>query len=375
MTKTIPIADIRVANRARKDLGDLSELVASILNVGLLQPVVIDGDKALIAGERRLAAAKLAGMDRVPFFEAKNLNDALRRLVAERDENTCRKDFTPGEAVAVGERLEEFERPKAQEKKAHGKTAPGRRLNAGGKKPQASKTRDLVGQAVGMSGKNYEKAKAVIAAARSNPALLPAVEEMNSTGNVSKAFRAVKRAEVVKRVAELPSDKFRVIYADPPWKYGSTFATSDELGGLAAENNYPTLSIAELSALPVKDIADENAVLFLWVTSPLLFECVPMVAAWGFQYKSSFVWDKGRGMPGNYNHVRHELLLVCTRGSCVPDINERPPSVQSIKRDGRHSEKPEDFRQLIDRLYPHGKRIEMFARKKSKGWEAWGNEF
>ena len=77
---------------------------------------------------------------------------------------------------------------------------------------------------------------------------------------------------------------------------------------------------------------------------------------------------------GHYNSVRHEFLLVCTRGSCVPDENKMFDSVQVIEKTKKHSEKPEEFRKIIDTLYPHGKRIELFARKKVKGWETWGAE-
>ena len=181
------------------------------------------------------------------------------------------------------------------------------------------------------------------------------------------ARRLVKK-EMVKEVAP-PSGKYRVIYADPPWSYGNKLV--DGYG--AAENHYPTMTIEELCALPVKDLAEDNAVLFLWVTSPLLEECFEVIRAWGFKYKASFVWDKLRKNFGYYNGVRHEFLLVCTRGSCTPDVPKLFDSVQSIERT-EHSRKPEEFRQIIDTLYPHGKRIELFARRPAPGWEVWGNE-
>ena len=77
---------------------------------------------------------------------------------------------------------------------------------------------------------------------------------------------------------------------------------------------------------------------------------------------------------GHYNSVRHELLLVCTKGSCVPDERQLFDSVQSIERSDKHSEKPERFRVIIDTLYKYGNKIELFARKKVDGWEAFGNE-
>ena len=134
------------------------------------------------------------------------------------------------------------------------------------------------------------------------------------------------------------------------------------------------MSIAELCALDIKGIVEDDAVLFLWVTSPLLAECWPVIEAWGFRYKTSFVWDKVRHNFGHYNSVRHELLLICTRGSCTPDDKTLHDSVVTIERTEKHSEKPEEFRKMIDELYPLGKRIELFARKKVEGWDAYGDE-
>jgi len=185
--------------------------------------------------------------------------------------------------------------------------------------------------------------------------------------SVVDARRLVKK-ETVKEVAP-PSGKYRVIYADPPWSYGDKLTE----GYGSAENHYPTMSIDELCALPVEGLADDNAVLFLWVTSPMLEDCFRVIRAWGFKYKASFVWDKVKHNMGHYNSVRHEFLLICTRGSCTPDVPKLFDSVQSIERT-EHSRKPEEFRQIIDTLYPHGKRIELFARRPAPGWEVWGNE-
>jgi len=183
-----------------------------------------------------------------------------------------------------------------------------------------------------------------------------------------QAKRKVERKHLAER--PLPKDKYRVFYADPPWKYGDS--GNDNYG--PAERHYPAMSIDELCALEVKKLAQDDAVLFLWVTSPMLDVCFKVIKAWGFKYKTSFVWDKVKHNFGHYNSVRHELLLVCTRGSCTPDSDEKVDSVQTIERSNEHSEKPEEFRQIIDTLYTHGKRIELFARTKAEGWETWGNE-
>ena len=181
--------------------------------------------------------------------------------------------------------------------------------------------------------------------------------------------REKNRMAVNAKIPNLPSGKFRVFYADPPWKYGDQL--TENYG--ATKWHYPPMSIADLCAMPIKDLAEGDAVLFLWVTSPLLAECWPVIRAWGFEYKTSFVWDKIKHNMGHYNSVRHELLLVCTRGSCLPEIPKLFDSVQSIERKA-HSEKPEEFRAIIETLYPSGSKLELFARRKSKGWAVYGNQ-
>ena len=133
------------------------------------------------------------------------------------------------------------------------------------------------------------------------------------------------------------------------------------------------MNLKQLCELPVADLALPDSVLFMWVTSPLFAECLPVIEAWKFSYRAMFVWDKIKHNMGHYNSVRHELLLVCTRGSCTPDNAKLFDSVQSIERT-KHSEKPEEFRTIIETLYPHGKRLELFARKQREGWETYGNQ-
>ena len=133
------------------------------------------------------------------------------------------------------------------------------------------------------------------------------------------------------------------------------------------------MSISEICKLPIVDLAEDNAVLFLWVTSPILEESFEVIKAWGFKYKASFVWDKIKHNMGHYNSVRHEFLLIAVRGSCPPDENKLFDSVLSVERT-EHSAKPEVFRGIIDTLYPYDPRIELFARSRHDNWEVFGND-
>lgn len=186
--------------------------------------------------------------------------------------------------------------------------------------------------------------------------------------------RRTKRETIAaaKRQVDLPTDKFRVIYADPPWSYhDKADAGAVQSGG--AEQHYPSMSTVDLCALPISAICEANAVLFLWTPTPLIEDAFLVITAWGFTYKTHFIWDKHAHNRGHYNSVRHELLMLAVRGSCLPDV---PKLYDSVQKAGRteHSEKPGVFRIIIDTLYPYGKRVELFARERVEGWDAWGNE-
>jgi ParB family chromosome partitioning protein len=188
---SVPVASIVVGDRHRKELGDIAALAASIKDVGLLQPLALTPDNRLVAGARRLAAAKALGWAEVPVHVVNGLDDAVRLLRAERDENTCRKNFTPSEAVSIGRALEELERAAADRRK---KSGTNQHTEPSGKIPEGSKgqTRDKVAEAVGMSGRNYEKTKVVVEAAKKDPELRPVVEEMDRTGKVDPAYKKVR---------------------------------------------------------------------------------------------------------------------------------------------------------------------------------------
>lgn len=190
-------------------------------------------------------------------------------------------------------------------------------------------------------------------------------------------IRASRRRKVIEGQAILEG-QYRVIYADPPWSYNDRGQVTEGTAYKRAEAEYPCMTITDLCKLPVEAHTTKNAVLFLWATSPmLLYNPGPreVIEAWGFKYKTSIVWDKVLGNFGHYVHGSHELLLICTRGSCLPDQpTPSPDSVQTIRRSDVHSEKPEEFRQIIEKLYTTGPRLELFGRKPVEGWSVFGND-
>jgi len=196
-------------------------------------------------------------------------------------------------------------------------------------------------------------------------------EVAEGKASIKKVYGQIQKAERLEKnkATEWPEGKYRVIYADPPWSYG------DERSGFGgAVDHYNTMTMEELKNMPVASLSEDNAVLFLWGTAPLLSEALELIEAWGFKYKTNIVWDKVKGSLGNYTSVKHEHLFIATRGSGVPDNTTRVDSVQTIERTSRHSEKPEEFRNIIETLYSYGNKLELFARKKVDGWEVYGND-
>jgi N6-adenosine-specific RNA methylase IME4 len=158
-----------------------------------------------------------------------------------------------------------------------------------------------------------------------------------------------------------------VIYADPPWRYD--FAVSDSR---KIENQYPTMTVEGIAAMDPAPA--EDAVLFIWVTSPKLPEGLQVMQAWGFTYRTSMVWVKPQIGMGYYARSQHELLLIGTLGSLPAPLPENRPSSVIDGRRTEHSAKP-DMRPVLDAMYPDLWKREMFSRFPADGlWLTHGYE-
>lgn len=165
----------------------------------------------------------------------------------------------------------------------------------------------------------------------------------------------------------LPMGRWSLIYADPPWCYRD-LGHSRRIG-----KQYPVMSADSIAAFPIESLCQADCVLFLWSTVPLLSDTLRVMAAWGFKYKSNLVWDKEIFGMGHYARIQHELLLLGTRGH-LPKVSDHSVSSVIRSRRGKHSVKPIAAYEVIERLYPTLSKIELFARTRRIGWDAWGLE-
>jgi len=169
--------------------------------------------------------------------------------------------------------------------------------------------------------------------------------------------------------------KFKSLVVDPPWRYRNTNTGGSMKSG--ADNKYGTLSLQDLCKLPVKEVADDNAVLFLWVTTPLKYEIAQsgLVEKWGFSYVTTIYWRKINklGLGFNFRGAVEECWM-CKRGKVKSWRTDHPNVIQSQPR--KHSQKPEEFFEMIEpsiNEYELTPRLEMFSRTKRPGWVAIGS--
>jgi N6-adenosine-specific RNA methylase IME4 len=179
--------------------------------------------------------------------------------------------------------------------------------------------------------------------------------------------------------------KYQIIYADPAWSYYNDSTAKQDCTTVKGMRRppYSVMSSNEIMNLPIKEIAADNSILFIWTTDYHLARCVEVIKAWGFEYKTvGFVWAKKnkKGLPvcfmGAYTMKSGtELCLLATRGKDAHKL-VRKHNVRSLIESPRehHSKKPDEVRTRIVELLGDLPRVELFARENHDGWDAWGNE-
>jgi len=385
----LKISDVIVGNRKRKlNESKVQSLAESFSSIGQLQPITVSegdyGTYRLIAGLHRLEAAKAIGWEKIQaaVFEGGEIETEL----AEIDENLMRNDLTVLEQGEHLARRQELVGRKVGRPEINGRTvlplkttneiAKDIGLTESSAQKRMQVARNIVPE-VKETIRNTEIANSttqLLELARLAPEKQVEVANSIADGAVSiaDAFKNInkekrERMHEEKRTRELPTGKYAVIYADPPWQYDNSGFNE------AADNQYPTMPLDEICELPITDLADETTVLFLWATNPLLPEALKVLAAWGFEYKTNIAWikDAGRGK-GWYLKSKHELLLIGVKSE-TPHPIERPDSCFEADRGSVHSRKPEKAYEIIESMYP-GSKIELFSRVARNGWDSWGNE-
>jgi N6-adenosine-specific RNA methylase IME4/ParB-like chromosome segregation protein Spo0J len=385
----------------------VKSLMESMTANGLLQPIVLrprgSAGYWLVAGRHRFEAARNLKWESIAatIFEGM---DADHAELAEIDENMVRADLSPAElALHTDARKTLYEKLHPETKTGK---APAKRGGKGGKlesqnenltfvKDTAEKTgkgRSTVARNAtrGKEGRDWlkeitdtpldqgDEIDALIGLPADDRAKLiaraKAGEKVSAKNESKKVKREAKEQSLAvttrAAAASLGAKLYNVIYADPPWKFEPY---SQETGmDRSADNHYPTMDLDGIKTIPIP--AAEDAALFLWATVPMLPQALDVMRAWGFSYVSNYVWVKDRIGTGYWGRNKHELLLIGTRGNIPAPAPGTQPISAIIAPTDRHSAKPNEFRQIIEKMFPNLPRLEMFARGEIDGWDTFGNE-
>lgn len=179
------------------------------------------------------------------------------------------------------------------------------------------------------------------------------------------------------RMIDLPTKKYAIIYADPPWDYSgcNQHTRRGTVNTGSAREHYPTVTTDDMMEWDIPSITEQDCLLFMWTSSPHLDQAIKLGTAWGFSYVTvAFVWDKQIGNPGYYTFSQCELCLVFKKGKIPQPRGARGVRQFLSEQRTGHSTKPAEIRKRIDLMFPEQNKLEMFARRSAIGWDHWGNE-
>ena len=383
----------------------LQALADDIKAHGQREPVILYHG-AVLDGRNRLLACEMAGVEpRVVTMESDEIGSPTTFVLSL---NLLRRHLDESQRAMIGARAKPlFEaEASARQRGGQGGILLSANLHEATVAAQSGRSAEHAAAQVSVSARSVAHAANVLE--RGAPSLVAAVDRgevaVSTAAKIARALPVAEQAELVargekeilraskeiraRRAEERRDERmetlaaiatgnrgldgvgtYPVIYADPPWRYDVVESESR-----AIENHYPTMSNEDIYALPIQSLCTDDAVLFLWATSPKLVEAIQVVAAWGFTYKTCMVWVKDKIGMGYYARQQHELLLIATRGAPpTPAPADRPSSIVNATRDA-HSAKPTEFYELIERMYPALPKIELFCRSPRDGWSSWGNQ-
>jgi len=378
-------------------LEDYQNLLDDIKRNGILQPIDVTYNNVILDGHHRVKAARELGIKEVEVripellyvdedeylisvaMNRRHLTEGQKAVLAnEYRKILSEKAKTQRASDAIEKRwrpeqkyLETAVSPKYSEEQERSRKIASDKFKVSERKvrtvQEIEKTAPEVYEKLGSGDLQIHEAK-IIAQLPGDKRETVLEKKLETKKDIRSIVRAINNAEKNQNAKPIPEGKFSIVYADPPWEYEFSNSNMRDI-----ENHYPTLELEKIKEIKVP--SDDNAMLFLWTPAPKLEEALEVVKAWGFYYRTNIVWVKDKIGTGYYSRGKHELLLIGIKGEGIgtPLPENRPESVIFAERT-EHSKKPDIFYEIIEKMYPKHSRIELFARNKREGWEAWGNE-
>lgn len=373
---------------------DYKTLEESIIEHGVLEPVLYDAEGNILDGHTRVEICQSLGLVDWPKVVMRDLTETEKLEIAY-DKNLARRHLTMQQKRNLIKTRLIANPALSNERIGNMLQVSGNTVRAVRKRLEEGSQIARVEKRVGADGKSYSLPKPramqmLPPATKENTKIITETAKAIRTAQKSKArqgnqdrLKAISDAMPKGEAGALPRNKFAIVYADPPWK--------NEVYGHETGNDksypYPTMELENIKALCAgeKSPALDDAILFLWTTANRVEYAIDVIRAWGFSYRSQMIWDKVDVGTGRWVRDKHEVLMIATRGKNPPPCplpGEQENSLYSEKK-GKHSCKPEFFAKMIDRYFPDIPKLEMFQRESSLApddvrlngsWTFWGNE-
>ncbi len=344
-----------------------NDLIQDIKQNGLIEPIVFNQRKELLAGRRRLKALKELGvveLEETKHFVIRETKDKLHDFDIFLSENIKRQDLTD---VETGRFLNQR---KVLYEELHPETKQGQAQAIGmNKKLKHNVTAQSAPTFINETAKQYGKSERWVSEKIQAIKILeeePELEKLESAKKIIRTYNKEKqRKELEKTKIQQPTGTFDVIVIDPPWEYGDQYDDKGNRGTV----DYPTMTQEQLKQikLPTK----KDCVLWLWVTNGFIKDAYELLEEWGFEAKSFMTWNKVNMGTGRWLRNVTEHCILAIKGKPFFD-NKTYTTLLTEKRTG-HSIKPESFYTMVDKICA-GRKLDYFARKPREDWEVYGDE-
>jgi N6-adenosine-specific RNA methylase IME4 len=343
---------------------ELEDLVADVKQNGLIEPIVLYEDKILDGRNRFLACSKAGIKPRYDYYRGyEPVSYVISKNVQRRHLNGSQKAMIATEVKPALEKEARKRQLSTLKQNTDKELVPER---------EQGEARNKAGEMFGVSGRYVSDAEKI---KREAPEFVQPIIQGEMT--ISQVKRELNRKEKIGAILEKAEDiepinnigKFPIIYADPPWRFDFPISDSRRI-----ENQYPTQEIEDIYNLDVKSITTDDAILFLWTSTPFLKKGLRVLEEWGFEYRTSMVWVKPSIGLGQWVRQRHEYILIGVKGNIpIPKGSNKPDSVVEAPRQ-EHSKKPDVMYEIIEKMYPELPKVELFSRNQRAGWSSWGFE-
>lgn len=339
---------------------EFERLKENIKQEGIREPLII-WDNILIDGHNRFKISKELKIDfKTKEKKFKDRQEVLLWII---NNQLARRNLSTYDKTLLALKFEEIINKKAKENQKAG----GHNSKVGCQKSDKPlDTKKEIGKIANVSHDTVEKVKFI----EKNATKEQKDKLSQQKTSINKVYHETRKKIIQKNNSKeipLPKENCSIILADPPWRYD--FSSTSER---SIETHYSSMSLEQIKKMKIP--SEKDSVLLLWATAPKLKEALEVMESWGFEYKSCAIWDKEIIGMGYWFRGQHELLLVGIKGKVKPPKEkDRISSVIKIKRK-KHSEKPKEFYDIIEKMFPNEKYLELFARSKRKNWISWGNE-